>query len=193
MLHRAEEGRDPAAVIVEADLCFCISFQHTARVGFQYFQKSGSQHKGNREHFRRFVGRISVHHALISRTAGIHTERTVAALVIDQNRNVQIIGCEIELVIKSGICVLCTAVIDAVKHILHELLIIRLVCACQLTGNHKTAVLEKALDGDTAVSVMLKAVRHNGICNLVTDLVGMSCGYLFGSNASHSLNPPDKM
>ena len=34
---------------------------------------------------------------------------------------------------------------------------------------------------------MLKAVCHDSICDLVTDLVGVSCGYLFGSNYSHSL------
>jgi hypothetical protein len=51
--------------------------------------------------------------------------------------------------------------------------------AGQLTGDHKTAVLEKTLNCDTAAAVMLKAVSHNGICDLVTDLVGMSCGYLF--------------
>jgi hypothetical protein len=67
------------------------------------------------------------------------------------------------------------------------------VCTCQLPSNNKAAVLEKALNRHTAASVMLKAVGYNGICNLVTDFVGMSCGYLFGcDNFSHSLFPPDK-
>ena len=191
MLHRAEEGCDSAAVIVVADLRFCIGFQHTAGVGFEQFQKSGSKHERDRQKLRCLVSCKPVGHPLISRTAGIHTECNIAALVIDQNGNVQIIGCEIQLVIETGIGVLRAAVIDVVEHLLHQCLVIGLMSACQLTGDHKAAVLEKTLDGDTATAVMVKAVGHNGICNLVTDLVGVSCGYLFTCNDSHILVPPD--
>lgn len=83
------------------------------------------------------------------------------------------IGCEIQLVIKTCIGTLCSAVVDAVKHALHQCLVVGLMGAGQFTGDHKAAVLEKALDGDTAVVVMLQAVGHDSICDLVTDLVGV--------------------
>lgn len=63
---------------------------------------------------------------------------------------------------------------------------IRFVRTGQLSGNDKTAVLEKALDCHTAISVMPQAVGHNGICDLITDLVGVSCGYLFTCDDPHS-------
>ncbi|OPZ17242.1 MAG: hypothetical protein BWZ04_02932 [Firmicutes bacterium ADurb.BinA205] len=190
MLYRAEEGCDSAAVIVVADLCLCICFQHSAWICFEQFEKFRSHHKRNRKHFRRFVCGISEHNALISGAALIHTEGDIAALVVNENGNVQIVRCEIQFVIKSGIAVFCTAVIDAVKHILHEPFVIRLMRTCQLAGNDKAAVLEKTLDSDTTVCVMLKAVSHNCVCDLVTDLVGMSCRYLFTSNDFHILSPP---
>ena len=40
--------------------------------------------------------------------------------MIDQNRNVQIIGSEIQLVVKTGICIISTAVVDAVEYLLYE-------------------------------------------------------------------------
>ena len=179
MLYGAEEGRDSAAVIVEADLRLGICFQHTAGVHFQQFQKFCRQNVGDREEFRCFVGSVTVHHTLIACTARIHTERNVIALVIDQNRNVQIIGGEVQLVVKSRIAVLSASVVDAVEYLLNQSLVVRLMGTGQLTGDHKAAVLEKTFYRNATAAVMLKAVGHDCICDLVTDLVGMSCGNLF--------------
>ena len=179
MLYRAAEGRDSAGIIIEADLRLGIGFQHTAGVRFQKFQKSGCDHIRDREQFRRFVGRIAIHHTLISGATNIHTEGNVTALMIDQNRNIQIISSEVQLVVKSRIAVLSASVVDVVEYLLHQSLVVRLMGTGQLTGDHKAAVLEKTFYRNTTAAVMLKAVGHDCICDLVTDLVGMSCGNLF--------------
>lgn len=51
-----------------------------------------------------------------------------------------------------------------------------------LTGNKKLTLFQQTLDCHTGVPVMLKNVGHNNICDLVTDLIGMTIADLFTSD-----------
>ena len=57
--------------------------------------------------------------------------------------------------------------------------------ARQLTGDNDVAVLDQDLNRHTAVFVVLQAIRHNRIGNLIADLIGMAIAYLFTSDDFH--------
>ena len=50
----------------------------------------------------------------------------------------------------------------------------RLVLGGDLAAEGYLIVLDHALDGDTGIRVVLQAIRHNGIRNLVAELVGVA-------------------
>ena len=83
---------------------------------------------------------------------------------------------------------------DAGKPIVDDLVVVRLVVGRDLAGNKELVLLQQTLDCDTGVLVMLKDVGHNGIRNLVTNLVGMTItDLLTGNNLTHVLCPPSFM
>ena len=57
--------------------------------------------------------------------------------------------------------------------------------ARQLTGDDDVAVLDQDLNRHTAVFVVLQTIRHNRICDLIADLIGMAIAYLFTSDDFH--------
>ena len=63
-----------------------------------------------------------------------------------------------------------------------DLVVVWPVVGGDLTGNKKLALFQQTLDCHTGVPVMLKDVGHDGICDLVTDLIGMAIADLFTSD-----------
>ena len=139
----------------------------------QDLQKSRRHHKGNGQKFRRFIGGIAVHDALITGTAFIHAKRDVRRLLLHHNDEIR------ELRIAE------TLPADAVKDLLDQFPIIRRMAAGQLTGNYQLVVFHQAFDGHTGSGIVLQAIRHDGICNLIAQLVRMAIGHLLTSKNSH--------
>ena len=71
---------------------------------------------------------------------------------------------------------------DAVEHIVDDLVVVWPVIGSDFAGNKKLALFQQTLDCHTGVLVMLKNVGHNSICDLVTDLIGMTIADLFTSD-----------
>ena len=70
-----------------------------------------------------------------------------------------------------------------------DLVVVWPVISGDLAGNKKLALFQQTLNRHTGVPVMLKNVGHNSICNLVTDLIGMTIADLFTSdNFTHVLS-----
>lgn len=70
-----------------------------------------------------------------------------------------------------------------------NLLIVWPVIGGDLAGNKELTLFQQTLNRHTGVPVMLKNVGHNGICDLVTDLIGMAIADLFtGDNLTHVLS-----
>ena len=68
-----------------------------------------------------------------------------------------------------------------------ELLVVGLVVGGDLAGNKELAAFQQTLDCHTGVLVVLEDVGHNGVCDLVTDLVWMTIADLLtGDNLAHS-------
>ena len=72
-----------------------------------------------------------------------------------------------------------------------DLIVVWPVVGGDLTGNKKLALFQQTLDCHTGVLVMLKNIGHDGICDLVTDFIGMAIADLFtGDNLTHGFRPP---
>ena len=176
VLYRAEEGGNAAGIVVEADLRFGIGAEHLAGMVFKQFQKLGRYHEGKRHHLRSLVGGITVHDALISCPILVHTERNIRRLFGYQNADIH------TLLYASTQSV----VPDSPQHIICQLAVIRLVLAGHLSGDKKLTVFHHALNRNAAVFVVLEAVGHDGIRNLIADFIGMPVGYLFtGDDFAH--------
>jgi hypothetical protein len=64
------------------------------------------------------------------------------------------------------------------------------VRAGQLTGDDDVVILDQALDSDSALRVVLQAIRHNRIRDLITDFIGMAIADLLTcDNLAHFLFP----
>ena len=74
---------------------------------------------------------------------------------------------------------------DAVKDLLDQFPVIRRMAAGQLTGDHQLVVLHQTFDDNTGSGIVLQAIRHDGIRNLVAQLVRMAIGHLLTSKNSH--------
>ena len=81
MLHRTEEGGDPADIIVVADLCLGIRPEHLARMVLQQLQELGGDHVGDRHLFGGLVGGVAVHDALVTGTALIELYKETISLI----------------------------------------------------------------------------------------------------------------
>lgn len=80
---------------------------------------------------------------------------------------------------------------NSVKDLQHQGCVIGLVGAGQFTGDGDVVVFDQDFDGHTAILVMLKAVCHNRVGNLITDFVGVTVGNLFTSdNVAHEVTYP---
>ena len=74
---------------------------------------------------------------------------------------------------------------------MNDLVVVGLVVGGDLTSDEELALFQKTLDGHTGVLVMLKNIGHDGICDLVTDFIGMAIADLFtGDNLTHGFRPP---
>ena len=63
-----------------------------------------------------------------------------------------------------------------------DLVVVWPVVGGDFAGSKELALFQQTLDRHTGVLVMLENVGHNGICNLVTDLIGMTIADLFTSD-----------
>ena len=61
--------------------------------------------------------------------------------------------------------------------------------AGQFSCDNQLVSLKQALDGNTGFGIMLQAVRHNGVCDLVTKLIRVSLRDLFRCEYPHNLFP----
>jgi hypothetical protein len=59
--------------------------------------------------------------------------------------------------------------------------------ASQFSSDDDVVVFDEALDCHTAVLIMLQAIRHNGVCDLVTDFIRMAVADLLTSDDFHFL------
>ena len=178
VLNGAEESRDLAAVVVEADLRLGIRTEHLAGVVFQDLQELGGHHERDGQQLHGLVGRVTVHHALVTRTALVHTKSDVRALLVHKNLN---LGASIQEVVVSEL-----VKADVLEHITHQLSIVRIVLAGQLTGNDHDPILDEDFNGDSGILVVLEYIRHDGICDLVTDFIGMTVADLLTSDNFHT-------
>ena len=159
VLHGAEEGSDASGVVVVADLCLGICTEHLRRMCLEKLQELGGDHVRDRHLLCRLVGGVAVHDTLVPGTALIHTQCNIRRLLVHQNAAAE------------------------------KLLIVWPVISGDLAGNKELTLFQQTLNRHTGVPVMLKNVGHNGICDLVTDLIGMAIADLFtGDNLTHVLS-----
>ena len=179
VLHGAEEGSDASALVVVTDLCLGIRPEHLGRIVLQQLQELGGDHVRDRHLLCRLVGGIAIHDALVTGTALVYTQCNVRGLLVHQNANAKKLG-QVPAQLFGT---------DAVEHIVNDLVAVWPVIGGDFAGNKKLALFQQTLDCHTGVPVMLKDVGHNGICDLVTDLIGMTIADLFtGNNLTHVLS-----
>ena len=179
VLHGAEEGSDASGVVVVADLCLGICTEHLRRMCLEKLQELGGDHVRDRHLLCRLVGGVAVHDTLVPGTALIHTQCNIRGLLVHQNADAKKLG-QVPAQLFST---------DAVEHIVDNLLIVWPVISGDLAGNKELTLFQQTLNRHTGVPVMLKNVGHNGICDLVTDLIGMAIADLFtGDNLTHVLS-----
>ena len=78
---------------------------------------------------------------------------------------------------------------DAVEHIVDDLVVVWPVIGSDFASNKELALFQQTLNRHAGVLVMLKDVGHDGICDLVTDLIRMAVTDLFtGDNLTHVLS-----
>ena len=172
VLHGAEEGSDASGVVVVADLCLGICTEHLGRMILQQLQELGGDHVRDWHLLCRFIGGITIHDALVTCTALVHTERNIRGLLVHQNADAKKLG-QVPPQLFGA---------DAIEHIMDDLVVVWPVVGGDLAGNKELALFQQTLDRHTGVPVMLKDVGHDGICDLVTDLIGMAIADLFTSD-----------
>ena len=138
----------------------------------QQLQELGGDHVGNRHLLCCLIGGVAVHDSLVTGSALIHTKCNVRGLLVHQNANAKKLGQVPPQLFGT----------DAVEHIVDDLVVVWPIVGGDLTGNKELALFQQTLDCHTGVLVMLKNVGHNGICDLVTDLIGMAIADLFTSD-----------
>ena len=78
---------------------------------------------------------------------------------------------------------------DAVELFVNDLVVVWTIIGSDFAGKKKQALFQQTLDCHTGVPVMLENVGHDGICDLVTDLIGMTNADLnTGNNLTHVLS-----
>ena len=122
------------------------------------------QYEGHRQHFPGFIGSISKHHTLIASALLIHTESDVTGLLGN-------LRFQLEALIQFRL--------GKQKDIPHETADIRFMLGCDFSGHIHMVVLNHGLNRHTAVAVVLQTVGHDGVADLVANLVGMPGGHLF--------------
>ena len=79
---------------------------------------------------------------------------------------------------------------DTPQHIICQLVVVGLMLTGQLSGNEKPAIFQHALNRHTAVLVVLEAIGHDGVRNLVADFIGMAVADLLtGDYFTHGFCP----
>ena len=172
VLHGAEEGSDASGVVVVADLCLGICTEHLRRMCLEKLQELGGDHVRDRHLLCRLVGGIAVHDTLVTGTALIHTHCNIRGLLVHQNADAKKLGQVPPQLFGT----------DAIEHIVDDLVVVWPVIGSDFAGNKELALFQQTLDCHTGVLVMLKNVGHNSICDLVTDLIGMTIADLFTSD-----------
>ena len=135
----------------------------------QQGQELGGNHVRDRHLFCRLIGGVAVHNALVTGAALVHTECDVRRLLVHQDADTKHLAHVPSQLFGT----------DAGKHIVDDLLVVGLIVGGDLASNKKLALFQQTFDRHTGVLVMLEDVGHNGICDLVTDLVGMAVADLF--------------
>ena len=84
VLHADQEGVDAVSGIVVGHLALGVRQQTVGTIKAHFvgelFQRTGGQHKRNRQHLAGFVGGVAVHDSLIASALAVHTKRDVRAL-----------------------------------------------------------------------------------------------------------------
>ena len=160
-----EERIDTAFAVVIGDLGFGIREQRGMVLRSQTFDGAGRQHERDRQHLAGLIGGIAEHHSLVAGTFAVNAKGNVRALLC------QLDG-EVEVIADAGL------VLEQFKG--NETLDIGLVLRGDLAGYGDVVVLDQRLHCHTAGPVMFQAVRHDGIRDLVADLIGMPGGHLLG-------------
>ena len=179
VLHGAEEGGDTTGAVIVADLRLGICTEHLGRMVLQQLQELGGDHVRNRHLLCRLVGGVAIHDALVTGSALVHTQCNIRRLLVHQNADAEKLG-QVPAQLFST---------DAVEHIVNDLVVVCPIIGSDFAGNKKLALFQQTLDCHTGVPVMLENVGHDGICDLVTDLIGMTIADLFtGNNLTHVLS-----
>lgn len=145
----------------------------------QQLQELGGNHVRDWHLLCRLVGGVAIHDALVTGTALVYTHCNVRGLLVHQNADAEKLG-QVPPQLFGA---------DAIEHIVDDLLIVWPVVGSDLAGNKELALFQQTLDRHTGVPVMLKNVGHNGICDLITDFIGMAVADLFtGDNLTHVLS-----
>ena len=142
-------------------------------------QELGGDHVGNRHLLCRLVGGIAIHDSLVTGTALIHTQCNVRGLLVHQNADAKKLG-QVPAQLFGT---------DTIEHIVYDLVVVWAVIGSDFASNKELALFQQTLNRHAGVLVMLKNVGHNGICDLVTDLIRMAVADLFtGDNLTHVLS-----
>ena len=140
--------------------------------GFTDLRKTAGQlvgqGDGHRHQFRRLVGGIPEHHALVAGSAGIHTHGDVAGLLVDRRNHGTGVGVEAV----GGI-----VIPDGSDDAPHQRLKINICPSTNFSGNHHQPGRGKGFARNPAMRVLFQTGVQNGIGDLVGNLVGMSFCY----------------
>ena len=60
------------------------------------------------------------------------------------------------------------------KDLADQVGVVRFVFAGDLAGNNHSVIFDQTFHSYAAVAIMLKAIRHDGVCDLVADLIYVS-------------------
>ena len=181
MLHGAEKCGNATSVVIIADLCLGICTEHLSWMILQQLQELGCYHVWNRHLLCRFVCSVTVHDSLVTGTTLIHAECDVRRLFVHQNADANSVAKVEAHLLRTNVS----------NHIVYELMVVRLIVSRHLASNKELVLLQQAFDCDTRILVVLQNIRHDGVCNLVTDFIGMAVADLFtGNDLAHGSCPP---
>ena len=178
MLHGYDDGGrflGYAVLVGDGHLCLAVGLQALDEpFDAGYSQKTGNtvgKHTGHGQHFRRFIGGVAIHDALIARSlviwvvlgGDIHAVRDVLTLVMDENFHLIFFG-----VIAHGLYGLAD---DALN--------IWLFHGGDLTGYHDLARGRQHLAGDAGVFIFHEAFVEDGVRDQIAEFVWMPFAYGF--------------
>ncbi len=128
------------------------------------------QENWRRHVVRVFVARITEHHALIARAAGVDAHRDVTRLLVDAGDDCAGVGVEaVERIV----------IADRGDHTANQRLKINVSLSGDLAGDDDQAGRRQRLASHTAVGIFFYAGVENRIGDLIGDLVRVTLGHRF--------------